>query len=152
MRKKGVKRLFFVAFSLITPKCFPTHHKKSHLCNLLTLFYKYQSHVRFISQIVHSIHQPRMIKLNAPSHGKLYKGQTSDLESRIERHNTHESGSMRYTYKQKGTWHLIYSEEHSTRSEAMKRERFLKSGQGREWIKTNILNQQLSWQSPPPAD
>jgi len=73
--------------------------------------------------------------------GKLYKGQTSDLESRIERHNAHESGSMRYTYKQKGAWHLIYSEEHFTRSEAMKRERFLKSGQGREWIKTNILNQ-----------
>ena len=72
--------------------------------------------------------------------GKLYKGQTADLESRIERHNTHEPGSMRYTYKQKGVWHLIYSQEHSTRSEAMKREIFLKSGQGREWIKTNILN------------
>jgi putative endonuclease len=25
--------------------------------------------------------------------GKLYKGQTSDLEKRIERHNTDESGS-----------------------------------------------------------
>jgi putative endonuclease len=73
--------------------------------------------------------------------GKLYKGQTSDLESRIERHNTYESGSMRYTYKQKGQWRLIYSEEYSTRSEAMKRERFLKSGQGREWIKADILKQ-----------
>jgi predicted GIY-YIG superfamily endonuclease len=30
--------------------------------------------------------------------GKIYKGQTSDLQSRIERHNTHEPGSMRYTY------------------------------------------------------
>ena len=72
--------------------------------------------------------------------GKLYKGQTSNLESRIERHNTHEPGSMRYTYKQKGAWHLIYSEKYSTRTEAMKMERFFKSGQGREWIKTNILN------------
>lgn len=71
--------------------------------------------------------------------GKLYKGQTSDLGKRIERHNTHESGSMRYTYKQKGPWKLIYSEKHSTRSEAMKREKFLKSGQGREWIYNNIL-------------
>ena len=71
--------------------------------------------------------------------GKLYKGQTSDLPSRVERHNTHEAGSMRYTYKQKGIWRLIYSEEYSTRSEAMKREKFLKSGQGREWIKSNIL-------------
>ena len=71
--------------------------------------------------------------------GKLYKGHTSELQKRLERHNTHESGSMRYTYKQKGSWRLIYSEEHATRSEAMKREKFLKSGQGREWIKSNIL-------------
>ena len=71
--------------------------------------------------------------------GKLYKGQTSDLESRIERHNTHEPGSMRYTSKQKGSWKLLYSEDYSTRSEAMKREKFLKSGQGRERIKDNIL-------------
>jgi hypothetical protein len=31
--------------------------------------------------------------------GKLYKGQTSDLESRLKRHNSHEKGSMRYTYR-----------------------------------------------------
>ena len=72
--------------------------------------------------------------------GKLYKGQTSDLESRIERHNTHESGSMRYTYKQKGQWRLIYSEKYPTRSKAMIREKFLKSGQGREWIRENITS------------
>ena len=84
--------------------------------------------------------------------GKLYEGQTSDLEKRIERHNTEEAGSMRNTYKQKGPWHLVYSEEHPTRSKAMKRERSLKSGQGREWIKTTILKQSLSWQSPPQAD
>ena len=71
--------------------------------------------------------------------GKLYKGQTSNLEKRIRRHNTHESGSMRYTYKQKGQWHLIFSEEHPTRADAMKRERFLKSGKGREWIESDIL-------------
>jgi putative endonuclease len=46
---------------------------------------------------------------------------------------------MRYTYKQKGSWQLIYSEEFSTRSQAMKKEKFLKSGQGREWIRDNIL-------------
>ena len=73
--------------------------------------------------------------------GKLYKGQTSDLEKRIERHNSQEPGSMRYTYKQKGPWRLIYPEEHSTRSQAMKREKYLKSGQGRDWIRNNILQQ-----------
>jgi len=58
---------------------------------------------------------------------------------------------MRYTYKQKGPWQLIHKEKYSTRGEAMKREKFLKSGRGREWIKANIL-QQLSRQSPPQAD
>jgi putative endonuclease len=48
---------------------------------------------------------------------------------------------MRYTYKQKGSWRLIHSEEYATRSDAMKREKFLKSGQGREWINSNILKQ-----------
>jgi len=71
--------------------------------------------------------------------GKLYKGHTSELEKRIERHNTDESGSMRYTHKQKGPWRLIYSEEYPTRAEAMNQERFLKSGQGREWIKATIV-------------
>jgi predicted GIY-YIG superfamily endonuclease len=36
---------------------------------------------------------------------------------------------------------LIYSEEKETRSDAMKREKYLKSGQGREWIKENILKE-----------
>ncbi len=84
--------------------------------------------------------------------GKLYKGHTSDLQSRLKRHNSHEAGSMRYTYKQKGPWKLIYSEAYATRSDAMKRETFLKSGQGREWIKVNILKQSHSRQSPPAAD
>ena len=56
--------------------------------------------------------------------GKLYKGQTSDLKKRIEHHNMGKSGSMGYTHKQKGPWRLIYSEEHATRSEAIKREKF----------------------------
>ena len=69
----------------------------------------------------------------------IYKGQTSHLKKRIERHNTDESGSMRYTHKQTGNWRLIYSEEHSTRSKVMRREKFLKSGNGRKWIKKEIL-------------
>ncbi|NQT69782.1 MAG: GIY-YIG nuclease family protein [Desulfobacteraceae bacterium] len=79
--------------------------------------------------------------LQSESTGKLYVGQTSDLEKRVLRHNSDESGARRYTHKQKGPWRLICSEEHSTCSEAMKRERFLKSGQGREWVKDNMLKQ-----------
>ena len=84
--------------------------------------------------------------------GKLYKGQTSDLRSRLKRHNAFEKGSKRYTHKQKGSWRLIYSEKYATCSEAMKKEKFLKSGQGREWIKVNLLKHSHGWQSPPAAD
>jgi putative endonuclease len=89
--------------------------------------------------------------LQSESTGKLYIGHTSDLDERVARHNSKESGSRRYTHKQMGPWELIYSEKFPNRSEAMKRERSLKSGKGREWIKDNIINKsQLA--SPPKAD
>ena len=61
----------------------------------------------------------------------LYTGHTQDLESRLAAHNR---GLSRYT-KQRGPWVLVYSEEFETRSEAMKREKFFKSGKGREALK-----------------
>ncbi len=79
--------------------------------------------------------------LRSEATGQLYIGQTSDLERRVMRHNTEEAGSKRYTHRQEGPWNLIYSEEKETRSGAMKREKYLKSGQGREWIKENILKE-----------
>ena len=79
--------------------------------------------------------------LRSEATGKLYIGQTSDLEERVMRHNSEEGGSKRYTHRQEGPWTLIYSEEMETRSDAMMREKYLKSGQGREWIKENILKE-----------
>ncbi len=55
-------------------------------------------------------------------------GQTSDLDRRLREHNDPCLGKSPYTRKQKGPWKLLYSEEHITRGEALKRERFLKSG------------------------
>jgi putative endonuclease len=74
--------------------------------------------------------------LQSESTGRLYTGQTSDLEKRLERHNDQDIDISRYTRKQKGPWRLIHSEKYNTRSGAMKREKFLKSGQGRDkqWV------------------
>ena len=69
---------------------------------------------------------------------RRYIGHTSDLERRLREHNDKVVGRNRYTRKQRGTWRVIYKEEYATRAEAMKRERFLKSGQGRKWIKANV--------------
>ncbi|OGJ87307.1 MAG: hypothetical protein A2268_01850 [Candidatus Raymondbacteria bacterium RifOxyA12_full_50_37] len=67
--------------------------------------------------------------------GKRYTGYTADLERRIQEHNDITAGSLgRFTLKN-GPWRLVYHETgYATRKEAMKREKFLKSGQGRQYL------------------
>ncbi len=67
--------------------------------------------------------------------GKIYIGQTSDLKKRLIEHNETGKG---YTSKFR-PWKLEYSEKLQTRAEAMKKERYLKTGVGRDWIKSNIM-------------
>ncbi len=64
---------------------------------------------------------------------KYYIGQTVNLEERLIMHNDHTFKS--YTARFKGEWKLIYKEEVSTRLEALKREKQLKSFRGREFVK-----------------
>ncbi len=63
--------------------------------------------------------------------GRHYVGFTSDLVQRLGQHN---QGITKST-KNRGPWELVHQEFLATRGEAMKRERFLKSGQGREELK-----------------
>ncbi len=59
------------------------------------------------------------------SDNSLYTGITTDLERRVEEHNSSVKGS-RYTRSRRPV-HLVYAEECISRSEASKRERLLKS-------------------------
>ena len=68
--------------------------------------------------------------------GSFYIGQTSNLEERVNRHN---KGLNRYT-KHKKPWKLIYSEECTSRSGAMKLEKKLKSWKKRDAIINYIKN------------
>jgi len=65
------------------------------------------------------------------STGRFYKGYCTDLVQRLGQHN---AGLTKST-KNRGPWELVYEEVMATRAEAISRERFLKSGQGRVWIK-----------------
>ena len=67
---------------------------------------------------------------------KIYIGYTSDLENRIISHN--ELGKKGWTLKFR-PWVLVYSEEFSTKAEALLKEKQLKSGKGREWIWSEII-------------
>ena len=76
--------------------------------------------------------------LQSETTSKRYVGYTSDLKRRLSEHNAPVLGKRRYTRKQDGPWKMIHSEVYETRSEAMKRERFLKSGAGRRWALNTI--------------
>ena len=62
---------------------------------------------------------------------RLYVGFTEFLERRIKEHN---DGKTKST-KGFRPWILVYSEVVSTREEARKREKYLKSGCGKEFLK-----------------
>jgi len=75
--------------------------------------------------------------------GKIYIGQTQDINKRIKRHNQElKTKPTAYTKRNQGSWKLVYKESFKTREEAIKRERELKSFQGRKFIKDKILTTQ----------
>lgn len=63
-----------------------------------------------------------------------YVGQTNNLHKRLEEHNFGKTKSTKFIKP----FILEYFEEFKTRLEAIRRERFLKSGKGREWLDLNI--------------
>ena len=62
---------------------------------------------------------------------KRYIGLSNNLERRLEEHN---NGKVTAT-KFRRPFKLIYFEEFNSRSEAAKREKFFKTGKGREFLK-----------------
>ena len=69
--------------------------------------------------------------LRSMKDGRFYVGMTENLEKRLSQHN---SGRTKST---KGyiPWKLFFSEEYSDRISAREREKYLKSGFGKQWIK-----------------
>lgn len=72
--------------------------------------------------------------LESETTGKKYTGQTSDLAKRLESHNQGEQIATKHGVP----WKLVHLEKYLTRSEAMKREKYLKTGKGREEIQIKI--------------
>ena len=72
------------------------------------------------------------------SDGSLYKGYTSNLEKRIDEHK---SGLVKWTSKRLPL-ELIYYEEYGSEKEAIKREKELKMGFGRGWLKKVVASRQ----------
>ncbi len=70
---------------------------------------------------------------------RVYIGQTNDIVRRVQEHNDPYNKNSKFTKRNTGPWKLLTHEEFTTRSEAMKREKQLKTSRGRTWIKNTLL-------------
>ncbi len=63
--------------------------------------------------------------------GRIYVGMSKDIDSRIKQHN------LGQVFSTKGyrPWKLIYTESVGTREECHKKEKYYKSGCGKEFLK-----------------
>ena len=66
-----------------------------------------------------------------------YIGYTEDIENRIQQHN---NGESLYT-KRKIPWRIIYYEVSFDKYDAIAREKYLKTGMGRRYLKNRLKNQ-----------
>ena len=72
--------------------------------------------------------------LESGKDGRLYYGYTMDLEQRLKDHNSGKTRSLIGRLPVK----LIYLEECESKIDAKEKEKFFKSGAGREYIKEKI--------------
>ena len=77
--------------------------------------------------------------LFSESFNKIYIGFTSDIDKRLLSHNSLAKKGWTIKFR---PWKLIYSEVYKSKKEAMKREKQLKSAQGREFIR-NLINEKF---------
>ncbi|WP_029289132.1 GIY-YIG nuclease family protein [Pedobacter sp. R20-19] len=70
---------------------------------------------------------------------KYYVGYTSDLEERLKKHNTNHSGFTGHT----GDWQIVWVQSFTEKSDAVKREKQIKSWKSRRMI-INLINTTVS--------
>jgi putative endonuclease len=71
--------------------------------------------------------------LYSEKHNKHYTGYSTDPADRFLSHNEKATRGFTVRYR---PWKIILTEQYATKSEALKREKWLKTGVGRDFIKT----------------
>ncbi len=67
--------------------------------------------------------------------GSMYKGFTDNIERRYHQHLTGTGATHTKRHKPIG---LVYFEEYANQKDAVSREKYLKSGSGREWLNKRL--------------
>ena len=76
--------------------------------------------------------------LRSLGNGRLYTGSTNDLARRLTEHDRGKTRSTRHT----GPYELVYHEVCADRLEARRREPYLKSGKGRQFV-NDLMDKQV---------
>jgi putative endonuclease len=80
--------------------------------------------------------------IKSRDHVWIYVGMSANLEQRLDEHNRGKNKSTRHYLP----FILVYSETHSDRFTARAREKYLKSGSGKRWLKKQISGNNLKGQ------
>lgn len=72
--------------------------------------------------------------LQSKKNGRFYTGYTNDLRKRLMEHN---SGKSTYT-KERGPFTIIYYEACCDEIDARAREKYLKTGKGKRYLKSRL--------------
>lgn len=72
--------------------------------------------------------------LRSKKDGKWYTGSTNDLRKRFKEHNTNKV----FSTKGRGPFELIYYEASVNEQDTRTRERYLKSGMGKRYLKNRL--------------
>ncbi|MHA7863781.1 GIY-YIG nuclease family protein [Flagellimonas marinaquae] len=66
--------------------------------------------------------------------GRLYKGHCENLEKRLKEHNAGKTKSTKGYIP----WKLVYFETFTSKEEAIEREKYFKTGKGRDYLKARF--------------
>ncbi len=83
--------------------------------------------------------------------GNTYVGQTQTLDIRLTQHNDPAYRGTLHTKRWPGPWRLLHRENLPDRSHAMRREKELKTGKGRDFIKQLLTMPLASPSASPPS-
>jgi len=73
---------------------------------------------------------PFVYVLRSLTTGRFYTGATANLEVRLEQHNS----DLSLSTKNRGPWIVVHQEAFPTLAEALRREKVLKTGKGRDEV------------------
>ena len=80
--------------------------------------------------------------LQSQTTGRFYIGHTNDLERRLSQHNDQRYKGSQTTKRFHGPWEIVHSESFISRSEAMLREKEIKSWKSRKKIAQLVESRQ----------